>query len=121
MTCIWTVFPQHNVVEEPNYWPEFMLLTAAGWISIYSLAIILQAAYWANIPYAKNWISLLYIYGITATTCILVHLSFNLIWIYILELFPPVPFTVYNASVIILFAMYTSLWFRYILSLLISF
>ena len=116
LACVWvSVFclvPQHNVVEEPSYWYELMCISSTAWVSIFTATLILKSAYWADIMYAKNWTSFFCLYGMTAITCILGHSSWNFMWINLLGLFPPVPFVVWHVSTMVLFVMYTALWFR---------
>ena len=119
LACVWvSVFcfvPQHNAVEEPSYWYELMRISSTAWVSIFTASLILKLAYWADIMYAKNLTSFLYLYVVTAITCILGHTSTNFIWINLLGLFPPVPFVVWHVSTMVLFVMYTALWFRLVL------
>ena len=107
-----TLVPQHNILNEPKYWYEFMIFTATGANAILTASIILECAYWANINYAKNWTEFFILCSIGAISTIMIIGSYYLVWTFHFKLFAPMPMTYYSAGTLLWCILQASLWFR---------
>ena len=105
--------PQHNILNEPEYWYEFMIFTATVANATLTASIILQCRHWANINYAINWAIFFTLCSIGAIVVILIIGSYYLLWTFHFKLFAPMPFTYYSAGTLIWGVLQVSLWFRY--------
>ena len=74
------LIPQHNILNEPEYWYEFMIFNATGANAILTASIILECIFWANIKYAKNWATFFIMCSIGAIVTIVVIGSYYLLW-----------------------------------------
>ena len=70
LTSLFFLIPQHNPLLEPFYWFEFPICIATGWMLIFTIAIMFECAYFANITYAKNLKSFCISYAQAAGTCL---------------------------------------------------
>ena len=91
---------------------EFALASAFGWIPFFVLKTILQTFYHANIDYLRNWETFVALTGIGFITLCTADACYSYLWINILGFFPPKPFGGYTIGSIIIFVVYTTLWFR---------
>ena len=108
-TCL---IPQHNILEEPYYWYESMLLSVLPWGFLVTGGNILGLAYYANMTYAKNLKSFLIVFGIVACLCSLSNVAYYFIWKYALQLTPPMPYNGWIMGLISCTAIYAALWYR---------
>ena len=44
-----TIIPLHNTLYEPQYYWEFMLFAAFGWVSAFNAGFFVSTRYWANL------------------------------------------------------------------------
>ena len=115
-TSLLTLIPGHNILKEPQYWYEFMIFGATGWAILGTISVNLHFHYWADISHTQNWSSFIYLIGIAVLFFGLVNSSLNLIWIYSLGLFPPMPFNYYITATVVGLILFASVFFRYIYS-----
>ena len=112
LTSLLFLIPQHNVLEEPYYWYEYMLLEAFGWMPIVSALILLTSSYWANISYGINCPTFFIMVSIAVSSYMFSFATFSSIWIYGLHLFAPTPFVGYFSGTFTGMVLYVTLWFR---------
>ena len=106
------IIPQHNILNEPEYWYEIVIFSASWGAPMLSASIFFQCIYWANINYAKNWATLFTMWSIGAIVTITIMGSYYLIWTFHFKLFAPMPFTYYGNGTFLFAALEVSLWFR---------
>ena len=116
-TSLLTLIPGHDILKEPQYWYEFMIFGATGWAILGTISVNLHFHYWADISHTQNWSSFIYLISIAVLFFALVNSSLNLIWIYSLGLFPPMPFNYYITATVVGLILFASVFFRYIYTL----
>ena len=113
-TSLLTLIPGHDILKEPQYWYEFMIFGATGWAILGTISVNLHFYYWADISHTQNWSSFIYLISIAVLFFALVNSSLNLIWIYSLGLFPPMPFNYYITATVVGLILFASVFFRYL-------
>ena len=116
VTSLLTLIPGHDILKEPQYWYEFMIFGATGWAILGTISVNLHFHYWADISHTQIWSSFIYLISIAVLFFALVNSSLNLIWIYSLGLFPPMPFNYYITATVVGLILFASVFFRYIYS-----
>ena len=108
-----TLVPQHNVLTQPQYWYEMMLISALGWCSLLPAYNILVFHHLLGISFARNWKT----YWVICTVLVIVLIAVCLIYYYIysvlFNLFPPMPFISAIAAYSTNIATFFTYWFRY--------
>ena len=105
--------PQHDILEEPYYWYEFMILEAFVQSPMQSACRILSAAHFANITYANNLISFFTLSAIRAIIFLFLYSCYYFVWVYALELYAPLPGGGIFLNSILSAVLCLLLWFRY--------
>jgi len=109
---LYTLVPQHNMLEYPGYWYEYLIVLVAGYCVIVSAQMVLQSYYRANMTYAKDWTSLMIVYIIATAVTVVSFFAYYYVWTEILGLYPPMPFIGYLTGSLSVYAIYATLWFR---------
>ena len=95
LTSLFFLIPQHNPLLEPFYWFEFPICIATGWMLIFTIAIMFECAYFANITYAKNLKSFCILYAQAAGFYTVLTSIYYLVYTFGLDLYGPLPFAMY--------------------------
>ena len=110
------LIPQHNILELPEYWYEFMLIYAFVGMGCFSSICMFTCIYWMNTDVVKNWTSFFIMY-VAVVICLLpTHSLYYLIWVYAWGYSVPMPFTMYGVASVVIPLVLTTLWFRYNIS-----
>ena len=108
-----TNIPMHNILEEPYYWYETIIIVPSiGWIPVFVTVLILQLEFWSNITYAKSIKTWVYLFVIGEFTWYFASFAFYYLWTSILGFYPPMPFMGYSTGTLAIFILYAATWFR---------
>ena len=91
---------------------EFTVAAGFGFWPFYVMKTILQTFYHANIDYLRNWKTFMIACWFVVMSYCTADACYYYLWINILGFFPPKPFGGYTIGSIIIFVVYTTLWFR---------
>lgn len=116
LTSLFFLIPQHNPLLEPFYWFEFPICIATGWMLIFTIAIMFECAYFANITYAKNLKSFCILYAQAAGFYTVLTSIYYLVYTFGLDLYGPLPFAMYIGGSITFCLLHILHWLRYHLS-----
>lgn len=101
MTSFIVLIPQHNILQEPEYWYEFFILGSLNFTFICTAVITCGCApLRSNIHYAKNLESFTFIFGLASLCYALANLLYYYIWVHIFGKFSPMPFNLYVSCTI---------------------
>lgn len=109
---LYTLVPQHNMLEYPGFWYEYLIVLVCGYCVIVSVQMVLQSYYRANLTYAKNWTSGIVVFIIATAVTVLSFLAYHYSWVEILGFYPPMPFIGYITGSLSVYAIFVTLWFR---------
>ena len=105
--CLW---PLHNIFMEPGYWYEFMTISVFGFIGLFAAAFILNCSIWMNLKSVKTWKNFIILYLVSAFTWIIVNVTYYIVWTYILQLRPPMPFNIHVCGIATLVIVMLTFW-----------
>jgi hypothetical protein len=75
-----TICPLHNPLEEPEYYWEFMLFIAFGWVSCTAANFVLRTYFWANINPGNNGAAFMVMSLLTSCCILTITIIQNTIW-----------------------------------------
>ena len=107
-----TLWPQHNVIEDPKYWYECMLVIATGYAPIAAANIVFSSFYCMGLELKRVIKPLLFVYISGATITILLSCLLYVIWIFAVDSIYPMPFQGYLVGFFTWHLMTISLWFQ---------
>ena len=107
-----TLWPQHNIIDDPKYWYECMLVIATGYTPIAAGTIVFSCFYSLGTELRKTLKSLLLVYLSGVTTTILLSCFLYVIWVHALDKLYPMPFQGYLVGFCTWHTMTISLWFQ---------
>ena len=112
-TCFQTLIPQHNVIENPDYWYELPLVGVPTCVGLVSAYFIYTCMHWMNIAFIKslrNIFIMWFVGGLVGITVCGVGFIF---WTYALEYQYPIPLIGYILLMIISVMSFMTLWFLF--------
>ena len=112
-TCFQTLIPQHNVIENPDYWYELPLVGVPTCVGLVSAYFIYTCMRWMNIAFIKslrNFFIMWFVGGLVGITVCGVGFIF---WTYALEYQYPIPLIGYILLMIISVMLFLTLWFLF--------
>ena len=86
------LIPQHNVMEHPDFWFEFMLISSIGWCGTLCATFVLNCSYWMNIMFIRTWKFFFFLFGVSILTSLVVHTFAYVTWTHALQYNLPVPY-----------------------------
>lgn len=107
-----TLWPQHNVIEDPKYWYECMLVIATGYAPIAAANIVFSSFYCMGLELKRVIKPLLFVYISGATVTILLSCLLYVIWVFAVDSIYPMPFQGYIVGFFTWHLMTISLWFQ---------
>ena len=112
IACPTLLIPQHYIMDHPDKWYEFTLLSSFGWGATLSAVLILNFSCWMDIKEVKSWKFFFVLYFVSAFTTITLNLMIYLIWTIILKYHPPMPYGGCSVRLITLHIMMATIWYR---------
>ena len=110
--CITTLIPMHNVIEQPEYFLESILVAAPG-IPVYVGQMQTFLRYWMN----TSCLSTLKNFSFTALFCVIYGISINvpiyLIWSGVYGYPFPMPFHTFLKATTMMFFAFLVLWYQF--------
>ena len=113
-TSIYCLVPQHNILEEPQFWYEPVILTSIVWAPFVSACSILTSVHVTKIYYAHNFTSFLILSVVGIITKITSTVIYYILWTYHLQLFVPMVSNGIVSGTMAIIAVYVAFWLRYI-------
>ena len=108
-----TLFPQKNILTEPEYWYESVIFVPTlGWIPLFVTVLILQLEFWSNITYTKSISTWIFLFGIGVLTYNFALLNYLYLWTKILGFYQPAPISGYLCGSQMIFTLFAATWFR---------
>ena len=107
------LIPLHNVLKEPQYWYEHLLILAFGLMPFFISGTVNFAIYWAKFTFEKKWISYLEIMGVGYFTFLVALIAYGLVWSQYLGYFQPMPHVMHVTGYPTLTAMMAFIGYRY--------
>ena len=107
-----TLWPQHNVIEDPKYWYECMLVIATAYAPIAAANIVFSSFYCMGLELKRVIKPLLFVYISGATVTILLSCLLYIIWVFAVDSIYPMPFQGYLVGFFTWHLMTISLWFQ---------
>jgi len=113
LICPFTLIPNHNVFEEPEYWFEFPIIILIIYMPQVVAYIVMNCSYWMNISYIQNSRHFLFI-GLLGVFDVFILYSVGfIVWTIILEYQYPIPFNSALNCYLTIISFYIALWFRF--------
>ena len=112
VVCPTLLIPQHYIMEHPEKWYEFTLLSSFGWCGSLSAVMILNFSCWMDVKEIKSWTFFFILYFVSAFTTISLNLIMYVIWTVTFKFHPPVPYGGCSVRIITLHVMMATIWFR---------
>ena len=109
-----TFVPLHNTLCEPQYFWEFMLFAAFGWVSTFNATLFIGTRYWANLhpgPWMTPFIGTMIA---SSAFNIVFTISYYYIWVDFYGFYAPMPLAYYLPGTYTGFLSFFLCWFRYI-------
>ena len=107
-----TLWPQHNVIKDPQYWYECMLVIATGYAPIAAANIVFSSFYCMGLELKRVAKPLLFVYISGVTVAILLSCLLYVIWVFAIGSIYPMPFQGYLVGFFTWHGMTISLWFQ---------
>ena len=110
-TSMLTLIPQHNVIEDPSYWYEYIIVFC--WWLVSFTALTLTDFYWCtNLKQLMKPRLVMELWIVMATISIIAMGSMTFVWVYIIQYQNPVPFQGYILYFITLITISLTIWYR---------
>lgn len=106
------LIPQHYIMDHPDAWYEFTLLSAFGWSGTLSVVMILNFSCWMDIKEVKSWKFFFSLYFVSAFATITLNLVIYIVWRIIFGFHPPMPYGGCSVRIITLHIMMATIWYR---------
>ena len=112
-TAVYTCWPQHNIIENSEYWYESIFGIIFGWEPIAAASIVVNSFFFLGINGKKMLTSCFVVYVIgTLNTCLSSFLCY-IFWSQLGGYRMPMPFQGYAVCVCTWHVMCITLWFQY--------
>ena len=119
VTCFYlsaiTIVPLHNSLCEPQYYWEFMLFAAIGWVSCWNAGMFISTRFWANLHPGPWMTSFIMIMIITTAFNVVLTISYYYLWTDLLGFYAPMPLSYYLPGTCSGLLSFFLAWFRYTL------
>ena len=112
-SLIVTLIPQHNVIEEPKYWYELILISIFGYWSFFVINITLVCAKVLHYQEFKSFDTILDLFVTAAITHVISYSIIYVYWTDFLGLNHPMPFSGNITFHIVAFAIIIRLWYKF--------
>ena len=106
------LIPQHYIMDYPEFWYEFTVLSSFGWCGSFSAVIILNFSCWIDIKEVKSWRCFIILYSASAFTTMSLNLVIHTVWTVVLNFHPPMPYGGCSVRLITLHIMMAIIWYR---------
>lgn len=113
ITSVITLIPQHNVIEMPKFWFEFMFVLSFGWVASVSALCIMILKYWLKLDLENPLRVYLYTFLVGAISGIVTNSLYYLVWVIILNCSTPMPFNGIGTATIMCPALVVAVWFGF--------
>ena len=100
---------------EPEYYWEFMLFAAFGWVSTFNAGMFVSLRFWANLRPGSWMTSFIGIMIISSAFNIAFTMSYYYAWTIFFGFYAPMPLAYYLPGTYTAFLSFFLGWFRYIL------
>ena len=108
-----TMIPMHNVILEPSYWYEFILLATFGFFMACAAYMLLNCGYWMNTDQIRKMDKFLKFYIFLCVVSMSVGFVLKLFWSDILGFPHPMPFYGLIMAYIAIFMSCVGLWYSF--------
>ena len=98
-------------MEETQYWYEFQFLVQV-FFPFHLGTTLLYGKYFANFTYENIVKSYLILYGLGILTYLVVISIYYYVWVIIMELNPPMPWTYYVVGLFPIYVTFLASWYR---------
>ena len=109
-----TIVPLHNTLYEPQYYWEFMLFAAFGWVSAFNAGFFVSTRYWANLHPGPWKTAFILIMIISSSFNIVFTITYHYLWVDILGFYAPMPLAYYLPGTYTAFLCFALGFYRYI-------
>ena len=107
-----TIWPQHNIINDPKYWYEAMLVIATGYAPIAAANIVFSCFYCMGIEPIRTIKPFLFVYLTGVITTAFLSCFLYVVWVYLVKYPYPMPFQGYLVGFSTWHMMTISLWFQ---------
>ena len=87
-----TIWPQHNIIKDPKYWYEAMLVIATGYAPIAAANIVFSCFYCMGIEPIRTIKPFLFVYLTGVITTAFLSCFLYVVWVYLVKYPYPMPF-----------------------------
>ena len=112
-TCFQTLIPQHNVIENPVYWYELLLVGVPTLVVLLSSYFIYTCSHWMNISFIKSVRNVFIMWLVGGLVWVSVKAAGYILWTYHFNYRYPIPFTCYIELMILSVMLFMTLWFLF--------
>ena len=105
--------PQHNILKQPQYWYESLVVLGLAWGIIIPTTIVSFMHYLADISFTRNWKSYSIIYTVSTIVYFAVGLIYYSIYSGVYKLFPPMPYAATPSLEFVSVSVFYVFWLRY--------
>ena len=106
------LIPQHYIMNYPEFWYEFTLLSSFGWCGALSAVMILNFSCWIDVKEVKSWAFFIILYAASAFATLSLNLVIYFVWTVALKFHPPMPYGGCSVRLITLHIMMAIIWYR---------
>lgn len=112
-TCFQTFIPQHNVIENPVYWYELLLVGVPTLVGLLSAYFIYTCSHWMNVSFIKSFRKFFIMWLVGGLVGAIVIGAGYILWTYSLNYRYPIPFICYIELMILSVMLFMTLWFLF--------
>ena len=111
MSSFFILIPQHNVIEQPEFWYESLFINIFGWWTIFSAQKVLDAGMILGCPQIISWKNITNLFLAGSFTVATFHCILYLLWSKVLHFNFPMPGHSLVSGYLTAFVIMVRLWF----------
>ena len=113
MSTVITILPQHNVIENPKYWYEPIVITLLGYYVVATAKTQLECSILMKSNWILTWKTFFHLFLWASFGYFVPYVMIHLVWVYAFRYPHPMPFVGQICAIISYVPSLLSLWFQF--------